>query len=211
MTSEKIHIVLVDDHPTVLFGMKAILEGFDDFLVVGLAENGMKAVQVCEQQQPHVVLMDLSMPKMDGLEATRRVREKCPGSQVLILTSSENDIDVAQALEAGAIGYLIKNAAVQETVNAIRAAYSGKRSLSPEALEGLIRYKTNPPSLEAPLTEREHQILVLLTQGLSNSQMAYELSLSTSTIKFHLRAVFQKLNVTNRAEAVAKAFEEKLV
>ena len=211
MFNEKIRIVLVDDHPTVLYGMKAILEGFDDFEVVGLAENGAKAVRVCEQVQPHVVLMDLSMPEIDGLEATRQVREKCPDSQVLILTSSDNDVDVAEAMEAGAIGYLIKNAAVQETVDAIRAAYAGKRSLSPEALEGLIRYKTSPHALIEPLTEREHQVLILLTQGLSNPQIAHELSLSISTIKFHIGSIYKKMDVASRAEAVAKAFEENLV
>jgi len=211
MTKDKIRVVLVDDHPTVLYGLRALLEDFDDIDVVGVAEDGEKAVRVCEQQQPHVVLMDMIMPKLNGLEATPLIKKKCPNCQVLILTSSENEVNVAQALETGVIGYLIKNTSLQETVGAIRAAYCGKRFLSPEALEGLIHYKTKPFTLKEPLTEREYEVLVLLTEGLSNSQIAYKLSVSTSTVKFHLGAMFRKMTVSNRAEAIAKAIKDNLV
>lgn len=211
MADGKIRIVIVDDHPTVRLGLESILNGFGDFEVVGLAESGAQALQVCRQYQPDVILMDLAMPQMDGFEATRLVREVCPQSRVLILTSSEKDMDVAKALEAGATGYLLKNAGVTEIIGAIRAAYAGKRSMSPEALEGLIRIRTNPPPLEEPLSDREREILILLTQGLSNAQIALELSLAVSTIKFHLGSLYRKLNVFSRAEAISKAFELNLV
>ncbi len=211
MPDDQIRIVIVDDHPTVRFGLQAILSDFDEFQVVALAESGSQALRVCQQQQPDVILMDLAMPQMDGIEATRQVREICPNSRVLILTSSENDMDVAQALEAGATGYLLKNAGIKELASAILAAHAGKRSMSPEALEGLIRVKTNPPPLEEPLSEREREILILLTQGLSNGQIALELSLAVSTVKFHLGSLYKKLNVYSRAEAVVKAFEQNLV
>jgi DNA-binding NarL/FixJ family response regulator len=128
-----------------------------------------------------------------------------------MLTSSEQDMDVAAALEAGAIGYVVKNAAIKDTVSAIRAAYVGKRFLSPEALEGLIRIRTSPPPLEEPLTERERDVLQRLTSGLSNPQIASELSLSVSTVKFHIGVIYKKLRVSNRAEAVRKAFELDLL
>lgn len=211
MANETIRIVLVDDHPTVLYGLEAILKGFEEFEVVGLAENGQQAVRLCAEQQPDVVLMDLTMPQMDGFEATRQVRAKCPASQVLMLTSSEQDLDVAAALEAGAIGYVLKNAAIKDTVSAIRAAYEGKRFLSPEALEGLIRIRTSPPPLEEPLTEREQDVLLRLTSGLTNPQIAEELYLSVSTIKFHISEIYKKLHVSSRAEAVKKAYELNLL
>ena len=211
MPDDVIHLMIVDDHPAVRIGLERILNGFDDLEVVALAESGSQAVLVSKQLQPDVILMDLAMPQMDGIEATRQVREVCPQSRVLILTSSEKDMDVAKALEAGATGYFLKNAGIKEIVDAIRAAYTGKRSMSPEALEGLIRFKTSPPPLEEPLTEREREILILLTRGLSNAQIALELSLAVSTVKFHLGSLYKKLNVYSRAEAVSKAFEQNLV
>jgi two-component system, NarL family, response regulator LiaR len=211
MPDEKIRLVIVDDHPTVRFGLESLLRGYADFDVVALAESGAQALTICNQYQPDVILMDLAMPEMDGIETTRRMRVICPKSRLLILTSSENDEHVAEALEAGATGYLLKNAGIQETINAIRAVYAGKRSLSPEALEGLIRVKTSPPPLEEPLSEREREILLLLTQGQSNAQIAQELSLAVSTVKFHLGTLYKKLNVLSRAEAVSKAFGLNLV
>jgi len=211
MLDEKIRIVIVDDHPAVVWGLKAIFDGFDDLEVVGQAENGAQAVRLCQEQRPHVVLMDLAMPEMDGIEATRRLLAANPEIHVLMLTSSDQDQHVAAALDAGATGYLVKNAGIKDTVNAIRAAYAGKRSLSPEALEGLIRIKTSPVPIQEPLSVREREVLLLITQGLSNPQIANQLSLSLSTVKFHIGSLFKKLNISNRAEAVAKAFEQDLV
>ena len=211
MVGNKIQIVIVDDHPAVLFGLEAILKTQEDFEVVGLAEDGLQAIYMCEQQHPNVVLMDLNIPRINGIEATRQVRKAFPDTQVLILTASENDQDVFEALEAGAIGYLVKNAGVKEMASAIRAAHSGKRSLSPEALEGLIRIKTSHDLSPEPLTEREQEVLALIKNGLSNPQIAAKLSLSVSTVKFHIGSLYKKLNVSSRAEAVSKAFERNLV
>lgn len=211
MPGDKIRIVIVDDHPAVLRGLKSIFDDFDDLEVVDQAETGEQAVRMCQQQQPHVVLMDLAMPHMDGLEATKQVKAACPACQVLILTSFDQDEFVVQALDAGAIGYLVKNAGVTDMVNAVRAARAGKRSLSPEALEGLIRVKTSPDSMQEPLSDREKEVLLLITRGLSNPQIASELSLSLSTVKFHIGSLYKKLNVYSRAEAVTKAFEQHLV
>ncbi len=153
------------------------------------------------------------MPNMDGAEATTRIRHNFPNIQVLVLTSFKEDELVQKALEAGAIGYLLKNISSDELVKAIRAAYAGRPTLSPEATEVLIRKATHSPGIElgSDLTEREREVLILMVKGLNNNEIAEHMIVSRSTVKFHVSNVLSKLQATNRMEAIAIALKQKIV
>lgn len=206
-----IRIVIVDDHPVVRQGLKEILDKDSRIRVVGLAKNLQTTLHVYEAQAPDVVLMDVAMPDMNGVEVTRALLEKHPEAVVLMLTSYEDDDTVLAALDAGARGYLLKKAEIKEMVDAITATYAGKRSLSPDALEALIRVKTNRKHPDEELTEREMEVLQLMVQGMTNPQIADRLCIAMSTVKFHVGSVFKKLHVSTRIEAVRKTIEEKLI
>jgi len=209
--AKPIRVMLVDDHDVVRRGLSVFLSAFDDMELVGEASNGQQAVQLCEQIQPDVILMDIIMPKMDGIEATRLIRLANPTVQIVILTSSKEEDMVKTALQVGAVGYLLKNTTFDEMARAIRAAYKGNRSLSVEATDMLIQSATRPPVLEYNLTEREREVLTLVTHGLSNPQISEKLVVSLSTVKFHISSILAKLSVTSRTEAVALAIAKKLV
>jgi NarL family two-component system response regulator LiaR len=207
-----IRVMLVDDHTVVRSGLSAFLWAYDDLELVGEASSGERAVQLCEQFQPDVVLMDLVMPGMDGATATGLIREKCPQIQVIALTSFKEQELVEGALKAGAIGYLLKDVTADELANAIRSAAAGKPTLSPEAAQVLIQ-ATRAPA-EKPgfdLTDREREVLALMVEGLNNNQIAERLVISVSTAKFHVSSVLSKLRVNSRTEAVAVALQNKLV
>lgn len=209
-TSKRIRVMLVDDHLMVRRGLASVLQAFDDFELAGEAEKGSTAVELCEKLQPDVLLMDMMMPDMDGAAATRLVRKRCPATRVIVLTSFKDEILVQSALQAGAIGYLLKDVSAHELAQAIRAAHAGRATISPEATQALV-HATNEPVPGQDLTERERVVLVLMVEGLNNTQIAGRLTVSPSTIKSHVSNILAKLGVASRTEAVALALRYKLV
>jgi NarL family two-component system response regulator LiaR len=212
MSETPIRVMLVDDHDVVRSGLSAFLLVFDDLELVGEARDGQEAIQRCAQLQPDVIVMDMVMPIMDGAAATRVIREKYPEVQVLVLTSFKEDELVQGALEAGAIGYLLKNVSADELAKAIRAAHAGRPTLAPEAAQALIHTSTRrPPPLGHDLTDREKEVLVWMIKGLNNTQIAEQLVVSRSTVRFHVSNILSKLQASSRTEAVAVALQNNLV
>ncbi|MBK9927068.1 MAG: response regulator transcription factor [Anaerolineales bacterium] len=202
--------MLVDDHPVVRSGLGAFLSALPDMELVGEAENGEDAFTLCGLLKPDVVLMDMMMPGTDGLTATRRIHEKYPSVHVLALTSFQDDALVQGALNAGAIGYLMKNTSAQELAAAIRSAHHGRMTLSPEAAAALVHAHTHAKDIDE-LTDRERDVLKLMVEGLNNTQIAERLVVSLSTVKFHIGNILMKLRVENRVAAVTVAIQNKLI
>ena len=213
MTETKpIRVLLVDDHAMVRSGLGAFIYAFEDLELVGEASNGEEALRLCPRVEPDVVLMDLKMPVMDGATATGKIREKYPHIQVLALTSFKEKQLVEGALQAGAIGYLLKDISADELANAVRAAAEGKPTLSPEAAQVLIEATRFPADrIGFDLTDREREVLALMVEGLNNNQIAEKLIVSVSTAKFHVSSILSKLGVASRTEAVAVALQNDLV
>lgn len=211
MAGQQIRIMVVDDHAVVRGGLAKFLTVHPDFNLVGEAESGEEAVILAQRLCPDVVLMDLKMPGMDGVAATRLLREKCPGCRVIVLTSFAEDGMVQGALQAGAIGYLLKNVTVAELSSAIRSAYAGRMTLSSEATEALVHSATQPVVHGDELTDREREVLALLVEGLSNQEIADRLFLGIGTVKFHVRNIYSKLGVDSRVAAVTLAMQRRLV
>jgi NarL family two-component system response regulator LiaR len=209
--SKPIRVLLVDDHAIVRSGLAGFLLAFDDMKLVGEAASGEEAVSLCQRVQPDVVLMDLMMPGMDGADATRAIRERCPDVKVIVLTSFQEEDLVQRALQAGAISYLLKNVSADNLATAIRAAVAGQPTLAPEATQALIHAATRPSDPTLDLTSREQEVLALMVQGLSNPDIAGRLVLSRSTVKFHVSSILLKLGVSSRTEAVAYALQHHLV
>jgi NarL family two-component system response regulator LiaR len=206
-----IRILLVDDHAVVRSGLGAVLMSFDDMSLAGEAANGEEAVRLCQQLRPDVILMDLMMPVMDGVTATRTIHESYPDVRIIALTSFNEQELIEGALKAGAMSYLLKTVSAAELVSAIRGAMAGKASLSPEAAQSLMQSLKKPKSEAEELTGREREILSLMVEGLPNQEIAARLVVSPSTIKFHVSNILSKLGVTSRTEAVALALKHKLV
>ena len=208
-SSEPIRVMLVDDHTMVRRGLAAFLQVFADLELAGEAANGDEAVQLCARLLPDVVLMDLAMPDMDGVTATRIIRQRFHSVQVLALTSFTEEKLIQNALQAGAIGYLLKDVTADELAQAIRAAHSGQATLSPAAVQAMVHAATQPPGHD--LTERERTVLGLMVEGLNNTEIAARLVVSPSTIKSHVSHILRKLDVASRTEAVALAVRQHLV
>ncbi|MDX1995555.1 MAG: response regulator transcription factor [bacterium] len=210
-TTDKIRVLLVDDHEIVREGLRGFLRMTDDFELIGEAGDGAEAVRFCQSNPPDVILMDLKMPVMDGVEATRQIRANNSAVQVVILTSFDEEDLVQQGLQAGAIGYLLKNTSVRQLIAAIRQAHVGKPMLSPEATEALIQSRIRPPRPTYNLKPRELEVLALLVEGQTNEQIALKLHLSRSTVKYHVSTILSKLGVESRTEAVGLAVKEGLL
>lgn len=209
--ASSIRVMLVDDHPMVRRGLATFLKVFDDLELAGEAASGEAALQLCAQVRPDVVLMDMVMPDMDGATATRNLRRQFPMVQVIVLTSFKEEKLVRDALQAGAISYLLKDVSANELARAIRAAHAGRGTLSSEAAQTLIHAATQPPAPGHDLTERERTVLALLVEGLNNTQIAKKLGVSPSTIKSHVSNILSKLGVASRTEAVALAVRHQIV
>jgi NarL family two-component system response regulator LiaR len=203
--------MIVDDHAVVRSGLVAFLSAFDDLQLVREVAGGAKAVQLCQQLEVDVILMDLVMPDMNGAEATQLIRGRCPGVQVIALTSFKEEELIQGALRAGAISYLLKNVTADELADAIRAAHAGRPTLAPEATAALIHAARRPAKPDYDLTSREQEVLTLMAQGLSNPEIAEELVVGRSTVKFHVSSILSKLGVNSRTEAVTVALKEHLV
>ena len=206
-----IKIVVVDDHAVVRGGLSKFLLVYPDLELVGEAESGTEAVHLCATLRPDVVLMDLKMPDMDGVAATRQILQQWPQIKVIALTSFAEQNLVQGALQAGAIGYLQKNVTGVELAAAIRSAYAGRMTLSPEAAQVLAKSAVQPHLPADRLTDREREVLAGMVEGLNNSEIAERLVISVGTVKFHISNIFQKLGVDSRVQAVKLALEQKLV
>lgn len=209
--SQIIRVMVVDDHPLAHAGMRHFLNTFPDLLLVGEASSGDQALALCAQTQPHVIMMDLVMPGMDGVEATRALKQRHPQVQIIVLTSFQEGDLVQRALRAGATGYLLKNVSAFDLVQAIRAAHAGRTVLAQEATAALVQTMQQSSAPGFDLTERERGVLLLLVRGLSNAQIAEHLSISQATVKFHIGGLFAKMGVRSRAEVIALAYQHQLV
>ena len=207
--SAPIRLLIVDDHPVVRGGLRGIFAGDVGFEVAGEAGNGAEAVAEAVRLRPDVVLMDLRMPEMGGVEATRRLRESIPSAQVLVLTTYDTDDDVLPAIEAGATGYLLKDAPREELVRAVRAASRGESVLSPSAA-GRVLARVRGPAQDN-LSQRELEVLRLVANGVPTREAATTLFVSEATIKTHLLHIYDKLGVRDRAAAVGEAYRRRLL
>ena len=210
-SSQPIRVMLVDDHTMVRLGLTTLLKVHEDLELAGEASTGEAAVRLSSELLPDVILMDLKLPDMDGATATHVIREQLPQVEVIALTSYNEPELIKSALEAGAIGYLLKDVSAEELAHAIRAAHSGRATLSAEATRVMIRASSQPPKVGFDLTDREHEVLALLVEGLTNDQIAAKLNVEPSTIKSHVSNILSKLGVTSRTEAASLALRQGLI
>jgi NarL family two-component system response regulator LiaR len=205
-----IRVLLVDDHPVVRQGLRALLSTQDGIDVVGEAEDGEAAVAAAERLSPDVVLMDVVMPGIDGVEALRRICERQPQTRVVMLTSYADERRAMEAVDAGASGFLLKDASPRDVAAAIRAAHRGEAVLHPSVAAKLLAERRRPPAPHADLTARELEVLRLISRGLQNKQIAAQLHLSEKTVKTHVSAILRKLDVADRTQAAMYAVRERL-
>jgi DNA-binding NarL/FixJ family response regulator len=199
-----IRVLIADDHPVVRQGLASLLDAVDDLTVVASAVNGAEAVRLVVEHRPHVAIVDLEMPELDGAAATRQIRAQCPETQVVILTSYADHHRILSAIDAGAIAYLEKDTDPQELIRAVRAAAAGRSLLGPSAATALLadRGRTRPADT---LTAREREVLAMLGEGLPNKLIARRMGISEKTVKGHLTKIYDRLGVTDRTQAVLVA------
>ena len=206
-----IKVLIVDDHPILRHGIKTMLFTFDDIVVVGEAGNGSETLARCDETNPDVILMDVVMPGMSGVETTRAVMKRYPQVKIIMLTSFPNQDLVQETLEAGAVGFLLKDAPIDTLGDAIRSAHAGHSTLAPEATQALIKNKSRPPKLGHDLSPREREVLTLVVEGLSNEEIAERLVISVNTVRKHVSARMSKLEAANRAQVAAQAVRHQIV
>jgi len=208
---QTIQVLLVDDHNVVRSGLATFLRAYEDLELVGEARNGLEALHLCRAKQPDVILMDLMMPEMDGIAATRAILADYPEIKIIAMTSFEEEELVQGVLSAGAMSYLLKNVTADELARAIRDAVSGRSTLSPGAARVLVQATRPAKQPPCDLTEREMEVLRQVVQGHSNRQIADALVISVATVKAHISSILAKLEVASRAEASAYALKHKIV
>jgi len=195
-----IRVVIADDHKVVRVGLEQLLQTFDDVEFLGAGEGGEDAVTLCSRYHPDVLLLDLSMPDLDGIEVTRRLRDVSPDTKVVVFTSFSDRERIVQALDAGAVGYLLKDAEPDELHAAVQAAARGEAPLTPRAAAALLAHRRDRPT-EVELTPREREVLGLVVDGLANKQIARRMGISEKTVKGHLTNLFQRIGVADRTQA----------
>jgi DNA-binding NarL/FixJ family response regulator len=195
-----IRVLLVDDHTVVRAGLEELLSGVEDIEVVGSASDGAEAIAMASRERPDVVLMDLLMPDLDGIEATRQIVAEYGDSRVVVLTSFSDRERILRAIDAGAVGYLLKDADPEELFRGVRAAARGDSPLAPRAAQAVLSERTTPDRTDQ-LTDREREVLALVGAGLPNKRIARRLEISEKTVKAHLTSIFQRIDVTDRTQA----------
>ena len=211
---ESIRLLIVDDHPVVREGISAMMETQPDLQVVAEAANGLEAVQLAQEHRPDVVLMDLQMPVLDGVQAIRRIKEQCPEIQVIVLTTYDSDEYIFRGIEAGARGYLLKGATREEVFSAVRAAKRGESLLQPVVASKLVERYTQLAKRsqdDEGLSDREMEVLRLMAEGARNKEIASKLCVTEKTAKAHVSNILQKLNAADRTEAVTSALRKGII
>ena len=211
MSEEIIKVMIVDDHMLVRDGINLLLSTFEDIQVISVVDSGDKALRLCAQEQPDVILMDLVMPDQDGPETIERIMKQFPEIKVIALTSFVEEDLVVRSVQAGAIGYLLKNVSADKLAEAIHAAKVGQSTIDSMAAQILLQASQKPTQVGDDLTERERQVLTLIAQGMTNKEIAQQLSLSHGTVRVYVSHVLAKLGVGNRTEAARLALENNLV
>ncbi|GLW95997.1 response regulator transcription factor [Microtetraspora sp. NBRC 16547] len=217
---EPIRVLIVDDHALIRRSLELALSAEDDIEVVGEASDGQEAVELADRLLPDVVLMDVRMPRQDGIEATRRIKESVPSTRIVMLTVSDEEEDLFEAIKAGATGYLLKDVQIDEVPDAVRGVHEGQSLINPAMAAKLIsefqhmsrKEAERPPQLPVPrLTEREMEVLRLVAKGMNNREIAKDLFISENTVKNHVRNILEKLQLHSRMEAVVYAVRERLL
>lgn len=217
--SEKLRVLVVDDHALFRRGLQMVLEQEPDLELVGEASDGTEAVEKAQELMPDVILMDVRMPKRSGIEATVQIRDLMPHVKILMLTISDEEADLYEAIKAGASGYLLKEIPIEEVADAIRSVWAGQSRISPSMASKLLnefaaisKASTEKPEIPAPrLTDREMEVLKLVAKGMNNRDIAKELYISENTVKNHIRNLLEKLHLHSRMEAVVYAVREKMI
>ena len=207
--SDLIRLLIADDHPIVRQGLATLLIPRNGVEVIGEAENGRQAIDLARELQPDVILMDVVMPDMTGIEATAEIKTENPDARILILTSFSTDDKLVSAIKAGALGYLLKDAQPDDLFHAIRSVYRGQLTLPPEMALDLLQASKQPDELEASLTERENEVLLAVAEGLSNQEIAQKLNIGTNTVRTHISSLLRKLELTNRTQLAIFVTEQR--
>ena len=207
--SDLIRLLIADDHPVVRQGLATLLIPRNGVEVVGEAENGRQAIDLARELQPDVILMDVVMPDMTGIEATAEIKTENPDARILILTSFSTEDKLVSAIKAGALGYLLKDAQPDDLFHAIRSVYRGQLTLPPEMALDLLQVSKQPDELESSLTERENEVLLAVAEGLSNQEIAQKLNIGANTVRTHISSLLRKLELTNRTQLAIFVTEKR--